>query len=175
MDPNINNTNSVIPPVAPLETQPTFPAAPPASTATTTNTEAINTELNNAGVSQSQPKKLNIPKIDPKTILSSVKSAPLKFKVMGGFVLTLIILLILASFTKSGKDVVKKLTLSSPSPIPAVTPIGEVTIPSNYASDSEVLGVESKLSDFDKKLGGTVLTEDTLRPPVVDWNVSFKN
>lgn len=118
------------------------------------------------------PKKLNIPKIDPKQIPEMLKKIPRKFKIMGGFVGLLFVLLILASFTKQGKQV-KELILPSPSPIPASSPVGEVLIPTQYATDQEVLDIEKALTTFDSKLAGTDLKEDSLRVPNLDYTVDF--
>lgn len=120
----------------------------------------------------STPRKLNIPKIDPKQIPEMLKKVPRKFKIMAGFVGLLFVLLILASFTKQGKQV-KQLILPSPSPIPASSPVGEVLIPTQYATDQEVLDIEKALTTFDSKLSGTDLKEDSLRVPTLDYVVDF--
>lgn len=113
-------------------------------------------------------KKLNLPHLDPQMF----KHIPRKFKIMGGVVGTLVILLILASFTKQGKQV-KQLILPSPSPIPASSPVGEVLVPTQYATDPEVLDIEKTMSEFDSKLSSTDLREDSLRVPSLDYAVDF--
>lgn len=116
-------------------------------------------------------KKFNLP--DMKQILEKIKKMPLKFKLMGGFVGILILLLIIVGFTAPGKKV-KQLILPSPSPIPTLEPIGDVFEPSPYANDPEVLDLENKINDFDGKLGSTDLREDSLRVPNLDWDINFK-
>ena len=115
--------------------------------------------------------KFSLP--DFKQILEKIKTLPMKFKIMGGFVLLLIFLLILVGFTKPGKQV-KDLILPTSSPIPTTAPIGDVFAPSQYANDPEVLGLEKQVKDFDSKLSGTDLHDDNLRVPVLDFDVNFK-
>lgn len=151
------------PPVAPVSPAPAVPPMPP----TVGVVPAI-------PVTTSTPNpKLNIPKMDPKEIFGKIKTMPLKFKIMGGFVLVLIILLVLVGFTNPGKKV-KNLILPTNSPIPTSAPVGDVSIPSPYANDPEVLDLEKRLTDYETNLGNAKLNEDTLRPPSLDWNVNFK-
>jgi hypothetical protein len=78
------------------------------------------------------------------------------------------------SLTSAGQRV-KNSILPSPTPSPEVTPslpgIGE---PSAYATDPEIIDIENRMSDFEKSVNTTNLKEDTMRPPQVDWDVSFK-
>ncbi len=178
MDPQNQNTGVVssaptVPPVATAPvvnlpnsstSVPSNPAVAPQNPTASPNTTAVNTK--------GGPKKLNIPKIDPKQIPEMLKKVPRKFKIMGGFVIVLFVLLILASFTKQGRQV-KELILPSPSPIPASSPVGEVLNPTQYATDQEVLDIEKALTEFDSKLAGTDLKEDSLRVPNLDYVVDF--
>lgn len=92
---------------------------------------------------------------------------------MAAVVIILIFLLILAMIFGGGNRV-KNLILPTPSAIPNTTPVAEVTTPSVYATDAEVLDIEAKLREFDQKVGSSDLHEDTLRVPNLDWEANFK-
>ncbi len=176
MNETTNNPLQQQPVISGKPSVPSAVAAPvlPMSTTTTPVVTPIQTPVNEGvpPVSPVGPRKLNIPKIDFKQIPTMLKKMPKKFKIMGGFVLLLLILLILASFTKKGRQVTQ-LILPSPSPIPASSPVGEVLIPTQYATDTEVLDIEKTLNTFDGNLSGTSLSEDSLRIPVLDYGVDF--
>jgi hypothetical protein len=97
-----------------------------------------------------------------------------KTKILISLVIFLFVLLLLLSLTSAGQRV-KNSILPSPTPSPEATPnlpgIGE---PSAYATDPEVIDIENRVGDFEKSLNTTSLKEDTLRPPQVDWDVTFK-
>lgn len=61
-----------------------------------------------------------------------------------------------------------------PTPTPeALAPIATPT-PTKYATDSAVLKLEENLKILDQNLGNTDLSEDTIKPRSLDFNVSFR-
>lgn len=89
---------------------------------------------------------------------------------IGGVALLVILILISVGYALIPKQVANPLATFTPAPT-----ISESTgTPSEYANDPEVLRIMDALSAFDKKADETVIREDDLRQPSVDWNVSFK-
>ncbi len=168
----MNDQNPVTPPQSqqapsvPVSPTPVTPAAPVTPQPTTSGTPPP------VVVAPAETGK-KTPPIDPKEIISKIKGMPLKFKLLGGLFLFSLMLVIIMAFTTPGKKVVSTI-LPTPSPIPTSTPIGEVKIPSPYATDPEVVDLDTSLEEFDVKLRSTDLKEDTLRIPNLDWDVNFK-
>lgn len=92
--------------------------------------------------------------------------------VLGVVVLIVIIAVIALFATKGLKGVTDLIPMASGSPTP--TPFVEVVPASPYENDPEVLKIKADLEAFDAKLNGTSVREDTLRIPVLEWNVDFK-
>lgn len=64
--------------------------------------------------------------------------------------------------------------LSSPTPEPTPTAVPVVNYPpSKYANDPEVLQIEDQLELLENGLNAVEFTNDTLRPPLLDWEISF--
>lgn len=164
-----DNTNPIAPPnVPPVTPMPqSIPAAPVAPATPQVPMPA------DAATPPPPPQKLTMPKFDFKELPQKIKTMPRKFKIIAGVFIFMLILLIIGGLL-GGPRRVKQLILPSPSPIPATTPVGEVTTPSVYATDAEVLDIEKKLGEFDQSLGRTDLHEDTLRVPNLDWDINFK-
>lgn len=135
------------------------------------------------------------PKINPqekiKSAVSNIKSSPAlvsvsnKFsaftpsqkrllKVGGGVFAFAIVLLILAGIIKSFKPQAPKATptptAQSSTPLPTPQGIGS---PSRYATDSAVLKIDEDIKNLQTKLEGTDLEESNLRPPDINFFVSF--
>lgn len=61
-----------------------------------------------------------------------------------------------------------------PTPVPTISPVGEVFVPSPYANDPDIIVIEESIKAFETKLNETKLREDTLSVPRLDWKVDFK-
>ncbi|HEX6976782.1 MAG TPA: hypothetical protein VF185_00280 [Patescibacteria group bacterium] len=95
-------------------------------------------------------------------------------KVGGGVFAFAIVLLLLASIIKSIKPQAPKAT-PTPTPqasTPLPTPVG-IGIPSRYATDSAVLKIDEDVKSLQTKLEATDLEESNLRPPDINFFVSF--
>ena len=166
MDPINQNPNQPVAPQQPIVPVPQPVAAIPVQPVSPVVTNPV------APVDLAPKPKFQFP--SPKVFVDKVKGLPRKYKFLIGWVLFMVVLVIIAMFTAPGRRVTQ-LILPSPSPIPTVVPVGEVFVPSPYATDSEVLQLEKNVQEYDAKLGATQLRDDTLRMPAVDWNVNFKN
>ncbi len=132
------------------------------------------------------------PNVAPKpSFLSNLKTSPVvqnisnKFnaftpsqqrliKIGGGIFAFAIVLLIVGSIIKSLKPAKPS---STPIPTPAAlpplpTPAG-IGIPSRYATDSAVLKIDADVKSLQTKLEGTDLDESNLKPPTINFFVSF--
>lgn len=160
MNPNTNPVTPVTPtPVAPATPVPVVPAAPVAPVATS---NPFQTVTSSATPEASPKKKFTLPTLSK------------KMKILFGALAFLFVLLVLLSLTSAGQRV-KNSILATPTPSPEATPgLPDIGEPSAYATDPEVLDVENRLGDFEKSVNTTELKEDTIRPPQVDWEVSFK-
>ncbi len=162
MNPNTNPVTPVTPtPVAPAVPATPVPAAPaPVPPVATSN--PFQTVTSSDTPDASPKKKFTLPTLSK------------KMKILFGSLAFLFILLILLSLTSAGQRV-KNSILATPTPSPESTPgLPDIGEPSAYATDPEVLDVENRLGDFEKSVNTTELKEDTIRPPQVDWEVSFK-
>lgn len=157
---------SGLPPVVPAPTVAQPASAPQVIPVSTTGSNPYPSVTTEASATSSTTKKLKF----------NFKFGGLskKTKILLGLVVFLFVLLLLLSLTSAGQRV-KNSILPSPTPSPEVTPnlpgIGE---PSAYANDPEIIDIENRMSDFEKSVNTTNLKEDTIRPPQVDWDVSFK-
>ena len=96
------------------------------------------------------------------------------FKITGGIFIFALVLIIIGSIVKSLRPQTPVAsptsTPTSSTPFPTTPPIGK---PSIYATDSGVLKIESDIKDLGGKLEGTDLEESNLRPPDINFYVSF--
>jgi hypothetical protein len=83
------------------------------------------------------------------------------------FLVIIMIAIAVKLFTKKPAEVT-----ATPTPEPTATP--EVTIPSAYADDEEVLAIEAALDYLEGELKIVNLREDELAIPLLDWEVSFE-
>ena len=83
--------------------------------------------------------------------------------------LMIIILVIISSTYRTSQF--KPSILPSPSPNPYEE---EIKNPSNYATDSAILGVEEKVKEINQELDQTDLKETGLNPPILDMEVNFE-
>ncbi len=79
-----------------------------------------------------------------------------------------IVLIMLGSFL-----IPKQVAVPLPTFSPAPTQTDEITGPSEYSEDPEVLRIKDAIVEFDNKAKSTVIREDDLRLPTVDWNITF--
>jgi len=61
--------------------------------------------------------------------------------------------------------------VGDPTLVPTI--VIEPSNPSIYAEDEEVLGLEERINVLDRELSNVVLHETRLRPPELDFNISF--
>jgi hypothetical protein len=64
------------------------------------------------------------------------------------------------------------LATPTPEPTPTATPISNFP-PSKYASDPEVLQIDSEIERLEQGLNSIQFTDDTLHPPLLDWDITF--
>lgn len=81
-----------------------------------------------------------------------------------------IIVVLSVAYALIPKQVAPPLATIAPSPESSLAPEG---VPSEFADDPEVLRIMDSINSFKQKESGTVLREDDLRIPTVDWNVKF--
>ena len=62
----------------------------------------------------------------------------------------------------------------TPTPTPPLEFKEEIISPSFYATDEAILKIEQDLKTIDQQLQETDLKEAGLNPPVLDWEVEFK-
>ena len=115
---------------------------------------------------------------------SGIKKLPASIKLIGivGFVLVVFLfalLPILKALTNRGSGSVVVPTpaatmVASPSATPDASGGEIIRNPSPYANDPEVLQFSERLDGLDKDMADTVLREDELRVPLLDWKVTFK-
>lgn len=90
---------------------------------------------------------------------------------------TVILITILLLFSLSlGQKTVRPrptptFTLFTPQPMPLETP---VSTSSGYGSDAAILKIEEDLKAINNDLLSTDLKEADLNPPLLDWNIDFK-
>lgn len=115
----------------------------------------------------------------PEALLSHMKtpSAPNKKMLLIG-----VSILLIMGVVYLGSEVVKTLRTNGILPSDGIfgggepTPtLGEIapTIPSIYALDSVVLQLEEDINTLDGQLSSTVLKENTLDPPKLDYDIRF--
>lgn len=157
-----NTNNPTVPP------QPTAPLLPVITTPPATVVAMPETTI--PGSVPPTPKQ----KFSVNDIKNKFNNLPKNMKILILLVPVFFISIFLLLVTGLGGRV-RNSILPTPTPVPTATPsVPEIANPSAYANDPEVLDLESKLSDFDKKLSQVELREDTIRPPTVDWDVNFK-
>jgi hypothetical protein len=158
---NPDNTNNQINPV-------------PVQPVVATNTSPVVPQTNSPEPVPQNPTYPTVSSTEPKKTGFSMGAISKKMKILLGLVVVLFVLMLLLSLTSAGQRV-KNSILPSPVPSPEATPnlpgIGE---PSAYANDPEIIDIENRISDFEKSMNTTTLKEDTIRPPQVDWDVTFK-
>ena len=82
----------------------------------------------------------------------------------------LILVLVIFLF---GKVRQQQITTTTGGEIPTPTPTPEAFIPSKWAGDEEVLGIESNVLSLEKDLESVDLKELQLLPPSLDMEVKF--
>ncbi len=96
-------------------------------------------------------------------------------KIGGGVFAFAIVFLILAGIVKSMRPAPTPPPAGGPTPAvstPLPTPAG-IGNPSRYATDSAVLKIDDDVKNLQAKLEGTNLDESNLRPPDINFFVSF--
>jgi len=96
-----------------------------------------------------------------------------KFAVI--LVIVLLILLILAVVLPVLLRMIN--TQTRPTPVqssPTPSPLSNIpSVPSPYADDEEIAALQKSLEEFEAGLEGINFREETLRPPSLDWNITF--
>jgi hypothetical protein len=114
---------------------------------------------------------------------SGIKKLPASIKLIGivGFVLVVFLFALLpilkALTNRNSGSVVVPTPAATMVASPSATPASGGDIirnPSLYANDPEVLQFSERLNGLDKAMADTVLREDELRVPLLDWKVTFK-
>lgn len=86
------------------------------------------------------------------------------------FIIVIVTTIASSIATKKRQDSEKPPVLPpTPTPIPF-----QSFKPSIYADDPEVLKIEEELNILDREISTTVIKETTLNPPVVDFDINFK-
>jgi hypothetical protein len=60
----------------------------------------------------------------------------------------------------------------TPEPSPTATPVAN-NPPSRYASDPDVQEIDAQLKKLEDGLNAIEFTDDTLHPPLLNWDISF--
>ena len=112
------------------------------------------------------PKRFRLPKFNFK--LSLKYRRPLIV-----FLVILVLLVVIGIFAPFfGRFIKRNIT---PAETPAPTALPEATLtPSVSTNDPDILGIEEKLGKLDESFSKVNLREDELRPPTLDFNVSFE-
>lgn len=165
MDANQTNINPV------PEVEPQMPS----ENAATSNEVQTQAEPSSPQTAEGNTKKLNLPKLPANLKMPKIKFKVNKKVIVGivvGIVFLIFILILLSLIGKKNNSVGNIATHTiEPSITPTPTPVGE----SPYANDPDVLKIQSRLDEFDKKLNAIDLREDTLRIPTLNWDVNFGN
>lgn len=82
----------------------------------------------------------------------------------------LILVLVIFLFARIQKQLP---TTTTGGEVPTPTPTPEVFVPSKWAGDEEVLGIESNILNLEKDLESVDLKELQLLPPSLDMEVKF--
>lgn len=99
---------------------------------------------------------------------------PRKFLVVGVVLVVIIILLIVVlavaqNLIRMNNGTADPTAETSPTPTPTTTQ------GSPYADDPDVLEIKNNVEEFESSLNSTRIREDTLRVPVLEWDVNFEN
>lgn len=163
MDPN--NTNQGQTPVVPPPPSPEVQNAAPQPVPPSPQEEPVSTTK----ISPIDSIKIRIKEV--KQSLGFNDPAKRKKVLVGGIALITILVLITVGYALIPKQVATPLPTIAPTPSGTEQPRGE---PSAYANDPEVLRIMDSLEAFDQEADQTILREDDLRLPTIDWNVTFE-
>ncbi len=129
------------------------------------------------------PSEVEPPSVPPKsTLLTNVKlkltsfgDLTPKIKIfLPRIIIVAIIIVLLITLAPYGIKMLKtKKPAPTPVPTTAPSPTPEISNPSPYANDDEVLAIEKKIEEVEKELQIVNFREDTLRIPSLDWDIKF--
>ncbi|OGM29942.1 hypothetical protein A2630_03840 [Candidatus Woesebacteria bacterium RIFCSPHIGHO2_01_FULL_44_10] len=86
-----------------------------------------------------------------------------------GFAFLVLIMAVIAAATKPKAPQVR------PAPTPISGNFAPIENPSRWATDEGVLAIEARLTDIEAQISKTDLTNSTLQPPELDFEVEFTN
>lgn len=100
---------------------------------------------------------------------------PKKLKLSLAITVSLLAILVISLIVFTQLNPQTPADLAIPTPTPTEMPVTEeIASPSAYATDSAILETEAILKDLDKRIQDTDLKETSLRPPVLDLEINFK-
>lgn len=153
------------------------------SSGVTEQTPVVNQSVNqNPVLNVPQNPPVSGQKKTPKDILKGLvdkyKSASKNVKllvIVGVVFLFSLLLLFIAALAKGGNSQVQQAPTGTAAPVSgSPLPQVEISNPSQYATDSGVLKIESDVDNISKEMDSVDLRQSNLRVPSLDFDVKFK-
>jgi len=128
-------------------------------------TPPIQEPLQNASVTNTP--KMKIPKMPHLKIPRKAVIGAIVLVVI--FIVLMVLLVVAQNFMNANNGTTGPISENSPTPTPTTT------LGSPYADDPDILDIKNKVEEFESSLNSTRIREDTLRIPVLEWDVNFEN